>query len=72
MKHCLVAVLLSLPSGAPFATAPAVDARALAGYVECRVRSGEITPLVVARLKRVAPAFPDDPDIQRMSSQVRE
>jgi hypothetical protein len=48
------------------------DARALAAYVECRVRSGEVSPLVIDRLIRVAPAVPDDKDIQRMRSQVRE
>jgi len=46
------------------------DARALAGFVECRVRSRDLTPLVVARLERVAPSVPDDPDIQRFASAV--
>jgi hypothetical protein len=48
------------------------DARALAGFVECRVRTGDVTPLVIRSLVRVAPAVPDDPDIQRMRAQVHE
>jgi hypothetical protein len=53
-------------------TADSTDARALAGYVECRVRSGDYSPLVITRLIRVAPAVPDDPDIQRMRAQVHD
>ena len=48
------------------------DARALAGYVVCRVRSGDFSPLVISRLLRVAPAVPDDPDIQRMREAIAE
>jgi TonB family protein len=40
------------------------DARAMAGFVECRIRTRDVTPRVTDRLRRIAPILPDDPDIQ--------